>query len=79
MADFGQTTANDLDSRSQSLGSTLRIISQEHLQELGKEAEYLALWLDCDRGWAEPDVGRGFCHLRVKVVPFTVRGWCFPK
>ena len=21
----------------------------EHLQELGQEAEYLALWLDCDR------------------------------
>ena len=22
---------------------------QEHIQELGAEAEYLALWLDCDR------------------------------
>ena len=22
---------------------------EEHLQDLGKQAEYLALWLDCDR------------------------------
>ena len=29
--------------------STKKLRIVEHLQELGQEAEYLALWLDCDR------------------------------
>ena len=31
------------------MDSTKKLRIVEHLQELGQEAEYLALWLDCDR------------------------------
>ena len=33
----------------ESMATTIAKATQEHIQELAGEAEYLALWLDCDR------------------------------